>query len=66
MEESGQAQSVGDRQASLLRLAEQTVVEADKLAESIKEQSRQEAQDEAAKIIAAATDEAKEKADRLL
>jgi len=55
-----------DRQASLIRLAEQTVVEADKLAESIKKQASQEAQEETAKIISASEQRAREQAERLI
>ena len=55
-----------DRQASLQRLAEQTVVEADKLAESIKMQASQEAQEETAKIISASEQLAREQAERLI
>ena len=41
-----------DRQASLIKLAEQTVIEADKLADIIKDEAKREAEEEAAKIIA--------------
>lgn len=54
-----------DRHASLLKLAEQTVVEADKLAESIKEQAKKEAEEERAKIVSAAREEAKAAAERV-
>ncbi len=55
-----------DRQASLLKLAEQTVVEADKLAESIKEQAKKEAEEERSKIVSAAREEAKAAAERVM
>ena len=54
MEQSRQIRDDQERQASLHRLAEQTVVEADKLAASIKQQARGEAEAEAARLIAAA------------
>ena len=66
MEQARKAGGEQDRQTSLLKLAEQTVVEADKLAESIKQQSRQEAEEEAAKVIAAAQGEAAERVQRLI
>ena len=55
-----------DKQASLVKLAEQTVVEADRLAESIKEQARKEAEDERAGAVAAAKEQASEQAQRLV
>ena len=54
------------RQASLQKLAEQTVVEADKLAEGIKKQARQEAEEEASRIVAAAEQQAQEQVQRLI
>ena len=54
-----------ERQASLLKLAEQTVIEADKLAESIKDQARKDAQEEAAGIIAASDGTAQEQANKI-
>ena len=47
-----------DRHSALQKLAEQTVVEADKLAGSIKDQGRKDAEEEAARIRAAAEAEA--------
>ena len=66
MEEADKAREERDRLASLVKLAEQTVVEADKLAESIKQQARHEAEEEAAKIRTAAEEQAKEQARRSL
>lgn len=54
------------RQSSLLKLAEQTVVEADKLAESIKIEARQEAEAETAKMVAGAEGQAQEQVQRLI
>jgi F0F1-type ATP synthase membrane subunit b/b' len=48
------------KQASLIKLAEQTVIEADKLAEKIKEDARDEAKQETEKILATATTKAQE------
>ena len=47
-----QGQGDDGGQASLLKLAEQTVIEADRLAESIKDQAREEAEEQAAAILA--------------
>ncbi len=47
-----------DRQSALQKLAEQTVVEADRLAGNIREQARKDAEEEAARIRAAAEAEA--------
>ena len=66
MEKTGHGQSVADRQTSLLKLVEQTVVEADKLAAGINEQARQEAQEEGARLISASKQTAEEQAQRLL
>ena len=49
-----------------MKLAEQTVVEADKLAAGINEQARQEAQEEGARLISASKQTAEEQAQRLL
>ena len=66
MEQSRQIRDDQERQASLHRLAEQTVVEADKLAASIKQQARGEAEAEAARLIAAAEQEGRERAQRIV
>ena len=66
MEQSRLGRDEQERQASLHKLAEQTVVEADKLAESIKEDARKEAQEEAARIQAAAEEQAQAEADRII
>ena len=55
-----------EKHASLVKLAEQTVVEADRLAESIKKQARKEAEDERAGAIAAAKEQAREETQRLV
>ena len=63
-----QGKGDGEGQASLVKLAEQTVIEADRLAENIKDQARQEAEEQAAAILAAsrkgATEEARELVDK--
>ena len=66
MEENRRVKEERERQSSLLKLAEQTVVEADRLAESIKEQARQEAEEEASKIRAASEQQAQEQAQRVV
>ncbi len=66
MEKSRQGRQDKGQQASLLKLAEQTVVEADKLAESIKQQAREEAEEESAAHLAAAQEQAREQAQRLV
>ena len=55
-----------DRHSSLFKLAEQTVVEAHKLAESIKEEARKEAEAEVARIRVAAEEAAREQAQQVL
>ena len=65
-DEAQKAKQEHDRQSSLLKLAEQTVVEADKLAESIKIEARQEAEAETAKMVAGAEGQAQEQVQRLL
>ena len=60
-----QGRSDGDRQTSMLRLAEQTVVEADKLAERTMQHSRKEAEEEASRIMGAARVVAEEQAEML-
>ena len=62
MDKAAEERAVHEKQASLLRLAEQTVVEADRLAENIKERAREEGQAEAAKIRAEATAKARDDA----
>ena len=51
---------------SLTKLAERTLVEADKLAESVRKEIEDKAKAEAAKIVAAAEDRAKSEADRII
>jgi cell division septum initiation protein DivIVA len=63
MEESAKAQ---EQQSSLLKLAEQTVIEADRLAERIKEDARKSASTEAEKVLAAAEEKAQEQVKKLL
>lgn len=58
------SKSSDDKQASLIKLAEQTVIEADKLAEGIKEDARNEAKQEAEKIVADAVAKAEEQAEK--
>jgi F0F1-type ATP synthase membrane subunit b/b' len=53
-----------DKQASLIKLAEQTVIEADKLAAGIKEDARNDANQEAEKILAEAVVKAQEQAEK--
>ena len=55
-----------DRQGSLRKLAEQTVVEADKLAESIQQQARKDAEEASAKVLAAAEEQAQVHAQRII
>ena len=66
IEKTGSGQSADQRQASLLKLAEQMVLEADKLADGIKEQARQEAQEEGARLVSASKQTAEEQSQRLL
>ena len=66
MTKSKQPETTAEKQASLLKLAEQTVVEADKLAESIKERARQEAEAEAARIVADGKEKAQEEGRQIL
>ena len=66
MKQSHQIREEQERQASLHKLAEQTVIEADKLAEGIKQQARGEAEAEAARLIAAAEQEGRERAQRIV
>ena len=66
MDQADKERQEQDRQASLLKLAEQTVIEADKLADGIKQQARQEADEEGASIRAAAEEAAKEQAQRIV
>ena len=66
MDQSRETQTDHDRQSSLLKLAEQTVVEADRLAETIKGDARKEAEEEGARIITEAQAQAKEQAGRQL
>lgn len=54
------------RQASLLKLAEQTVVEADRIAEDIKAKARQEAEEAGAKELTARRAEAEQEAERIV
>jgi vacuolar-type H+-ATPase subunit H len=65
LEQNRKSSSQQERQTSLIQLAEQTVVEADKIAESIKEKARLEAEEETAKTVAAAEDTAREQAERI-
>ena len=48
------------------KLAEQTVVEADKLAESIQQQARKDAEEASAKVLAAAEEQAQVHAQRII
>ena len=66
MEEAQKTKTENERQSSLLKLAEQTVVEADKLAKSIESEAHQAAAAETARIVGEAETEAKKQADRLL
>ena len=66
MKKSAAEREEHDKQASLLRLAEQTVVEADRLAETIKERAREESQAEAARIRAEAETSAQEDARKII
>ena len=63
----GQKQQTDDeKRSALLRLAEQTVGEADKMGEAIREQARKDAEAEAAKILADGADRAREKAKQII
>lgn len=66
MEQNRSGRDEQDRQDSLRKLAEQTVVEADKLADDIKQQARQDAEDEAARTRSAAEEQARTEADRIV
>ena len=66
MEKSAAEREKHEKQASLLKLAEQTVVEADRLAETIKERARNESQAEAAMIRAEAETSAREDARKII
>ncbi len=66
MEKSRQSGSVSEQQSSLVKLAEQTVIEADRLAERIKDEARKAAEAEADKILKAASDKAHAEANKLL
>ena len=57
--------AVEKRQSSLIQLAEQTVIEAHKLAESIKEQAVRDGEAEAARITKLAEEKAREQAQRI-
>ncbi len=65
-EKSAAEREEHEKQASLLKLAEQTVVEADRLAETIKERARDESQAEAAMIRAGAETSAQEDARKII
>lgn len=66
MEQNRSGRDEQERQDSLRKLAEQTVVEADKLAEEIRQQARQDAEDEAARTRSAAEEQARTEADRIV
>ncbi len=66
MKESRTAGDEQERAASLHRLAEQTVVEADKLAESIKQQATEEAEEAAARIAADSEEQATVQSQRII
>ena len=66
MEKSAAEREKHEKQASLLKLAEQTVVEADRLAETIKQRARDESQAEAAVIRAEAETSAQEDARKII
>ena len=66
MEQSRVGGDDDDRQGSLRKLAEQTVVEADKLAESIQQQARKDAEEASAKVLAAAEEQAQVHAQRII
>ena len=66
MEQSKESAAEQEKRSSLLKLAEQTVVEADRLAEEINKQAKLEAEEEEDRIIREATDKAQEQVKRLL
>ncbi len=66
LEHSKRRESAEERQSTLLKLAEQTVIEADKLAASIKAQAKKEAEEEKARIVAQAADKAREEGQKII
>lgn len=66
MEKAQRSGSATEQQSSLVKLAEQTVIEADRLAERIKEEARKAAEAEADKILKAASDKAQAEVRKLL
>jgi len=66
MEKSQRGGSAQDQQSSLVKLAEQTVIEADRLADRIKEEARKTAEAESDKILKAASEKAQAEVRKLL
>jgi vacuolar-type H+-ATPase subunit H len=66
MEKTERGGAASEQQSSLVKLAEQTVIEADRLADRIKEESKKAAEAEADKILKAASDKAQAEARKVL